>query len=64
MFVSRDPFAREELHKEPVEGECAFCGSSNRYGKVWKFRVEYDGGRKSEIKGKFCSKACLSVYHE
>lgn len=63
MYVSRDPFARQELHKESVKGTCTNCGSANRYGKVWKFREETDGGRSSEINGEFCSKGCLESYH-
>ena len=63
MKVNRDPFAREETHREPVEGSCDFCGSSNRYGKVWEYRVESDGGRVQPIRGKFCSKGCMESYH-
>jgi len=63
MCVNRDPYARIELHKESIVGECDFCGSSNRSGKVWKYRTESDGGRQEEIKGQFCSKACMQDYY-
>jgi hypothetical protein len=65
MLVSHDPFAREELHKEPIQGTCDFCGYQNRYGKVWKFWIERDdqNGRRNELIGKFCSKDCLSMHH-
>jgi hypothetical protein len=63
MIVSRDPFAREEIHKKPVRGTCAECGGQNRHGKVWKFRVETDGGRSFEIDQEFCSKSCMETFH-
>ena len=62
MFVNRDPFAREEIHKEPIKGKCDWCGNNNRYGKVWKYRIETDEGRKIEIGGKFCSLGCMKIY--
>lgn len=63
MYVNRNPFAREELHKDAILGDCDFCGRTNRYRKVWKYRVETDSGRKNEIKGKFCGISCLKNYH-
>lgn len=65
MYVNRNPFAREELHKEPVRGTCSWCGNSNRYAKVWKYRIEPDGilNRSFEITGQFCSIGCMKAYH-
>ena len=63
MYVNRDPYARIELHKESVIGECDFCGSSNRSGKVWRYRTETDSSRQNEIPGQFCTKACMESYH-
>ena len=63
MKVSRDPFAREEIHKSPIKGTCDFCGNANKFGKVSVYRIETDGGRIHVIKGKFCSKSCLKAYH-
>ena len=63
MFVNRNPFAREEIHKEPILGRCDFCGNQNKYKKVWKYHAESDAGRTNEIKGIFCSLGCLNNYH-
>jgi len=65
MYVNRDSFAREELHKEAVRGTCDWCGSQNRYGKVWQYRIEPDSvvPRSNEIRGRFCSFGCLRAYH-
>ena len=64
MYVNRDPFAREETHKEPITGDCDWCGSQNRYGKVWEYRIETDGGRSNPVRGKFCSISCLHAFHD
>ena len=64
MLVNRDSFARQELHRESVDGECSFCGSSNRYGKVWSYSIETDGGTVFPISGTFCCKGCLEAYHD
>jgi hypothetical protein len=62
-IVRRDPFARQELHKAPVWGTCAFCGGSNRYGKVWRYRVENDGGRTNEDQRVFCCVGCREAFY-
>jgi hypothetical protein len=63
MMVHRDPFARDELHKEPERGTCAECGGSNRYGKVWRWRLETDGGRVYVDPKLFCSRDCKLAYY-
>lgn len=65
-YISRDPFARSEVHRDSVavgtsEG-CRWCGS-NRKGKLYQYRTESDGGRKSEIPYRFCSISCMRAYH-
>lgn len=66
--ISRDPFARTELHRRTLQtGQgCAWCGQSghNRNGLcLYIYRTESDGGRMSEHKGLFCSKSCHDAYH-
>jgi hypothetical protein len=72
MFVSRDPFARQETHKQrmyvgPTQ-TCTWCGGINatKTGRayLYEFRTETDGGRRSTLKGLFCSKGCCESYHE
>lgn len=72
MLVSRDPFAREELHKESVtkwidHKSCAWCGNhaktSSGKKRLWQFRLETDGGSTFRIDGLFCSKSCFNIYH-
>lgn len=69
-YISRNPFAREEIHRESIRpGDfgikhvCAWCGNTNAHGNVFQYRVESDGGRKSEIPGHFCSIGCMRTYH-
>lgn len=66
-YVSRDPFAREELHKTYIHGaDCAWCGSqvTVRGGRkgAYRYRVETDGGRKSEDRKTFCGVDCRETY--
>jgi hypothetical protein len=66
--VSRDVFARTELHRELVEaaGTCWWCGGTRGEGRVrklYKYRTEHDGGRRSEHDGLFCSRSCFDSYH-
>lgn len=63
-MINRDPFAREELHREVVKTNktCDWCGN-NYKGKLYQYRIETDGGTKSEIKGMFCQIGCLRSYH-
>lgn len=69
MIVSRDPFAREEIHKERIYGlgACRWCGQQRKTPKgkpfLYQYRVESDGGRKSDITGLFCAVDCLRSYH-
>lgn len=64
-MISRNPFAREELHKETAVGFCEFCGHTNRYGKAWQYWIEQDRVqyRRDYIPGLFCSIACMKSYH-
>lgn len=65
-LVSHDPIAREELHKEEVEGDCWECGSSNRRGRVFAYWIEEDDSlsrKRHYVKGLFCSIGCMRIYH-
>lgn len=65
-FISRDTFAREELHRDqgPATPKgCWFCGMLNRFKKLFVYRVETDGGRVNPIRGEFCCKGCMEAYH-
>ena len=63
IHTGRDPYARQDIRKTSVPGTCRFCGSQNRYGKVWQYHVEPDAGRPFDIPGQFCSIDCLNSYH-
>lgn len=67
MYVERDPFARQELHRTFIPGaSCAECGNQRTlYAKkgAWKYRVESDGGRVNEIRKEFCGTDCMRSYH-
>lgn len=68
-LISRDPFAREEIHRErvydPSRG-CSWCGNRNHTRKgrtfVYTYRVETDGGRKDHVSGLFCSESCRKSF--
>ena len=71
-LISRDPFARTELHSSRDYSNllgcgCAWCGqrpetpSSQPYlNRYW---CEYNSGRRAEINGRFCSVSCMRSYH-
>lgn len=68
-YISRDPFARQELHRRTVKQNygnslrCSWCGSKNARGNLFEYRIESDGGRSSIIRGLFCSVQCMKDYH-
>lgn len=69
-LISRDPFARQELHREAVLApahSCDWCGSyrgkTADTNKMFRYSTETDGGRKFEHRGLFCSISCHNSYH-
>lgn len=75
-YVSRDSFAREELHKRIVKSphydsllptnskfSCRWCGNTRKGGTLYQYFVESDSGRKSDIDGHFCSASCIRSFH-
>jgi hypothetical protein len=76
MFISRDPFAREELHSRKViltraapNRTCDWCGQvktdKDNELYLYEYRVESDANAKrpGTIKGLFCSASCMRTYH-
>jgi len=65
-YINRDPFAREELHRKSVQVShqtCAWCGNVRRGSRLFRYRVESDGGRKSEDSKLFCSLDCRRSFY-
>jgi hypothetical protein len=71
-YVSRDPFARSELHKQIAtvgHGSCDWCGQVRMskhkapVPQLYTFLTESDGGTTSRHRGLFCSKSCHDSYH-
>lgn len=64
-YISRNPFAREELRRRSVttSGTCGWCGGTRKNRKLFQYVIETDGGRKFEINGLFCSISCMRTYH-
>lgn len=70
-YVSRDPFARSEIHRERVyvrlQESCDECGRTNETPSgtqfLFQYRTESDGGRKHPHRGLFCSRSCHDAYH-
>lgn len=65
-FISRDPFAREEIHRESVETHegCSWCGGKRKDGKLYRYYIERDSIRynRSDIDGLFCGICCMRAY--
>lgn len=74
-LISRDPFARTELHRTTVTVEwatCKNCGSVNKPTgsrgqyigrKLFRYHTEHDGGRRDDHPGLFCSVGCFRCYN-
>ncbi|WP_024517005.1 hypothetical protein [Bradyrhizobium sp. Tv2a-2] len=70
-LISRDPFARQELHSFRVYvnaiGSCKWCGSTRatKTGRRYLngYYIENDAGRRDDHLGLFCSKSCHDDYH-
>lgn len=77
-LISRDPFARTELHRAHVYKSdyynnggiflnCRWCGNVKTTPKgrgfLFQYSQESDGGSKSNIPGLFCSIDCMRSYH-
>jgi len=72
-LISRDPFARQELHSEVVTPqaitgynnplECKWCGQTRKNGRLFKYSTQTDGGKIHYHKGEFCSLSCHNSYH-
>lgn len=67
-LISRDPFARRELHREVIDAygsTCSWCGSSRSDKKLFIYWTELDsrGGRWTH-NGQFCCIRCHNDYHE
>lgn len=62
--ISRDPFARTEVHREIVPGPhrdgCSWCGQTRKNGSLFRYRTEHDsiGSRPAVHLGLYCSKEC------
>jgi hypothetical protein len=64
-LMYRNPFAREELHRQAVPATlqgCYWCGGTNAHGRLYAYRVETDGGRTYDVRGAFCSESCRKAY--
>lgn len=73
-YISRDPFARSELHRETVKcygldrepGKgCLWCGWYNRHGNLFRYYIEPDrvNYRRDDIPGFFCGIECMRTYY-
>lgn len=67
--ISRNPFAREELHstREYTASGCKWCGNTRqtKTGRkyLYRYEVQSDGGRVAQLCGLFCSVGCMRVYN-
>ena len=69
VLINRNPFAREELHRDfGGPNSCDWCGNF-RTGKkgqpirLFRYYIETDDGRVSMHPGEFCSKSCYDSYN-
>jgi hypothetical protein len=67
-LISRDPFARQELHRETIGAmgvTCSWCGGSRPNDRLYVYYIERDGIRPNRhtLNGSFCSISCCRSYH-
>lgn len=69
-LVSRDPFARTEIHRTRhyvSASTCRECGNVKSTPKgatyLYAYDVQSDGGRRSMLSGFFCSVGCMRAFH-
>jgi len=73
-LMSRDPFARSDLHRArdyAMKGRnsgCDHCGTTKFAGNapyLFRYWVERDdrNGRRDDLRGLFCSQWCFRMYH-
>ena len=67
-LISRDPFARQELHRVVVpviSRGCDWCGGVSKAKgafRLFRYDVQTDGGRTYEGSKLFCCKSCHDSY--
>ncbi len=66
MLVSRDPYARTELHRETVctNESCSWCDQRRPSLRLFQYRIRTDGDHTSIIPGLFCSVGCKRAYYD
>lgn len=69
-LIYRDPFARQELHREMIDAmgsTCTWCGGSRKDKKLYVYYTERDSiqmrGNRRTHNGHFCSIRCHNDYH-
>ena len=69
-LMSRDAFARQELHRSHVtvtSASCAWCGNvkRTRAGRnyLFAYHVATDGGRRHPTPRLFCSESCRATFN-
>lgn len=68
-LLSRDPFARTELHRKVrhvLSEGCSWCGqkrTNKAQPYLYKYVVEHDGGRREDVPGLFCSVSCMRSFN-
>ena len=64
-FISRDEYAREELHRETIKTDktCDWCGQNKKL-QLFRYYIEPDALRyqRHDIPGLFCSISCMRIY--
>lgn len=69
-YISRDPYARSELHRYNVytNQNCAWCGQVRKTPKgrtyIYRYVIENDSGHTVEDDHLFCSISCRRSYYE
>jgi len=69
--ISRDPFARTELHRvrdyDVSHHGCKWCGQIKTTPKgrwfLYRYETQHDAGRHDYIDGRYCSVDCMRAYY-
>jgi hypothetical protein len=69
-LVTRDPFARSELHAARVHNPtstCEWCGSTRETPRgtrwLYQYTLEHDDGSSYDYADLYCSRGCFEDYH-
>lgn len=65
-YINRDCFARTTLMRDTERANgstCSWCGNVRKGNRLYRYRVENDGGRDHSDNRLFCSLDCRNTFY-